>query len=91
MKKDDFIKSILESSNSIKKVEPNIALWNKIETKIYEAENTISNINFWQIAASIVLLISVNAYFLFNQNSIDNKNTAQQLVKITNNQLYSYE
>ena len=56
MKKDQFIEKVLNSTNGIQKVEPNEALFSKIQLRI-EAEKPVSNYISWLVAASIILFI----------------------------------
>ena len=88
MKKDQFIEKVLNSTNGIQKVEPNEALFSKIQLRI-EAEKPVSNYISWLVAASIILLVSLNVGILLNTNDTStSKNELSSLVSTTNNQLY---
>lgn len=88
MKKDTFIKSILDSTNTIKKVQPNDNLLAKIEAKINYYNETISRRKIWPIAASISILIAINAFFILKQKQVEQNSFSQPLVKVVSNQLY---
>ena len=88
MNKDQFIEKVLNSTNGIQKVEPNEALFSKIQLRI-EAEKPVSNYISWLVAASIILFISINVGILFSANaSSTSKSDLSSLVSTTNNQLY---
>ena len=88
MNKDQFIEKVLNSTNGIQKVEPNEALFSKIQLRI-EAEKPVSNYISWLVAASIILLVSLNVGILLNTNDTStSKNELSSLVSTTNNQLY---
>ena len=88
MNKDQFIEKVLNSTNGIQKVEPNEALFSKIQLRI-EAEKPVSNYISWLVAASIMLLVSLNVGILLNTNDTStSKNELSSLVSTTNNQLY---
>jgi hypothetical protein len=88
MNKDQFIEKVLNSTNEIQRVEPNEALFSKIQLRI-EAEKPVSNYIRWLVAASIILLISLNMGILLNTNDTSaSKSELSSLVSTTNNQLY---
>ena len=88
MNKDQFIEKVLNSTNEIQRVEPNEALFSKIQLRI-EAEKPVSNYIRWLVAASIILLISLNVGILLNTNDTSaSKSELSSLVSTTNNQLY---
>jgi hypothetical protein len=88
MNKDQFIEKVLNSTNGIQRVEPNEALFSKIQLRI-EAEKPVSNYIRWLVAASIILLISLNVGILLNTNDTSaSKSELSSLVSTTNNQLY---
>jgi hypothetical protein len=88
MNKDQFIEKVLNSTNGIQRVEPNEALFSKIQLQI-EAEKPVSNYIRWLVAASIILLISLNMGILLNTNDTSaSKSELSSLVSTTNNQLY---
>jgi hypothetical protein len=86
MNKDQFIEKVLNSTNGIQKVEPNEALFSKIQLRI-EDEKPVSNYISWLVAASIILLVSLNVGILFSSNATS-KSELSNLVPDTNNQLY---
>jgi hypothetical protein len=88
MNKDQFIEKVLNSTNGIQRVEPNEALFSKIQLRI-EAEKPVSNYIRSLVAASIILLISLNMGILLNTNDTSaSKSELSSLVSTTNNQLY---
>ena len=88
MNKDQFIEKILNSTNGIQQVEPNDALFLKIQNRI-QAEKPVDNYVTWLIAASVLILVTLNAGIV-SSNSTNNsvKNEVSSLVSKTNNQLY---
>lgn len=88
MEKDVFIKSVLNSTTGIIKVMPNNLLFDKIQARI-EEEKPVANYTKWLLAATIVILLSLNIGILsdFSKNS-NKSNEVSQLVSITDNQLY---
>ncbi len=88
MNKEDFITTILKSTDSIRQVVPSEDLYLKIERKIND-EKVISINTIWMIAASIALLIGLNI-FLLNTFSSLNSSEMSRLEQAINptNQLY---
>lgn len=88
MNKEDFIKSVLNSTNGMTQAVPSEDLYLRIERKISD-ENVISINAVWMIAASIVLLIGLNL-FLLNSFSSSNSSEMSRLEQTINptNQLY---
>ncbi len=88
MKKEDFIENILNSTNGIIKINPNEDLLSKIQAKL-EDEKPAESYTKWLIAASILLLVSLNVGILSNSNQKTSQNyELSDLVKTTDNQLY---
>ncbi|MFT5753824.1 MAG: hypothetical protein ACI9FW_000769 [Flavobacterium sp.] len=88
MKKEDFIENILNSTNGITKVNPNEDLLHKIQAKL-EDQKPAESYTKWLIAASIVLLVSLNVGVLSNVNQKSSTNyELSDLVSTTDNQLY---
>lgn len=88
MKKEDFIENILNSTNGITKVDPKDDLLSKIQAKL-EDEKPAESYTKWLVAASIVLLISLNVGVLSSTNKKSSKNyELSDLVSTTDNQLY---
>ncbi len=88
MNKEQFIEKILNSTNGIQEVAPSDALFSKIQSRI-QAKKPVDNYITWLVAASILLLLSLNAGILLTSNTASN--TSEQLsslVSTTNNQLY---
>jgi len=88
MKKENFIENILNSTNGITKISPSDTLLNKIYSKI-EENKPINNSLKWFIAASIIVLISLNIGVLTYSNTKTNQQSElSPLMTTTNNQLY---
>lgn len=88
MKKEDFIENILNSTNGITKVNPDDALLSKIQARL-DDEKPAESYTKWLVAASIVLLISLNVGVLSSTNKKTSKNyELSDLVSTTDNQLY---
>jgi len=89
MEKDKWIENILNSTNGITQVNPNDQLFSKIQAKIND-QKTAENYTKWLVAASIVVLLSLNTTYLI-QKSKTNKQSNDNitsLVDTVNNQLY---
>lgn len=84
--KANWIEAILNSSNGITKVSPNDALLCKIQSRIRE-NKPVDNYTKWLVAASIVILITLNTAIL-SQKANENKTGITVIVKNVNNQLY---
>jgi hypothetical protein len=88
MEKENFINEILNSTNGITKVAPNEALFFDIQNKI-KHQNTISNNFLWKVAASIVILISLNIMLVVSKNNLNQKqDSAFENTLNKSNQLY---
>ena len=86
MNKKHFIEKILNSIEGIEKAMPNDDLFYKIQNKI-EVKKESSNYTKWLVAASIVILLSLNAFEVFYKSKI-NKNDLSVLIDKNNNQIY---
>jgi hypothetical protein len=88
MEKENFINEILNSTNGMTKVAPNEVLFFEIQNKIKQ-QNHISNTILWKVAASIVLLISLNIILVIAKTSTVKKQdtTFENIINKTN-QLY---
>jgi len=88
MEKDKFIENVLNSTSGIVKAMPNDDLFNRIQAKI-EEEKPATDYTKWLVAASILLLVSLNIGVLSTSNNDAIKsNEISQLVSTTDNQLY---
>lgn len=89
MEKEQFINEILNSTNGITKVNLYTDLFLKIEQKI-AAKNVISMKAVLLVAASIVLLISLNITLLDNLSKENQSELAnlERVINNNNNQLY---
>ena len=88
MEEQNFINEILNSTNGIMKIAPDDALFDKIQNKLNQ-QNYISTRLLWKIAASVIILVSINV-FLINKNVRTDKKTTSSFENIyyKNNQLY---
>ncbi|MDI9309493.1 MAG: hypothetical protein QM535_04705 [Limnohabitans sp.] len=86
MNKKHFIEKILNSIEGIEKAMPNDDLFYKIQNKI-EVKKESSNYTKWLVAASIVILLSLNAFEVFYKSKV-NKNDLSVLIDKNNNQIY---
>jgi len=59
MEKDNWIEYILNSTYGITQVTPNDDLFSKIQKRIKQ-QNTVSTKTVWFVAASIVVLVTLN-------------------------------
>lgn len=87
MEKDKWIDNILNSTNGITQVNPNDQLFSKIQAKIND-QKPAESYTKWLVAASIVVLLSLNTMFLLKENKSSSKTEITQLVNSVNNQLY---
>ncbi|EAZ94738.1 hypothetical protein FBBAL38_09877 [Flavobacteria bacterium BAL38] len=86
--KENWIDEILNSSSGITKVSPNDTLLNKIQSKIKE-NKPADNFTKWLVAASIVVLVTLNTTILSQKRNENKNNTGiAEIVKTVNNQLY---
>jgi cell division protein FtsL len=88
MEKEQFINKILSSVNGITPVEPSDALFSKIEQRLQE-KSVVSLKMMWLVAASIVILMSLNIILLSekpNSNQSELASLEQSINK--SNQLY---
>ena len=88
MKKEDFINNVLNSVDGMSKAIPQDDLFSKIEQKI-ATKNVVPMQTIWLVAASIVVLISLNVVLL-NGSTTSNKSEIAGLESVINknNQLY---
>jgi hypothetical protein len=86
--KRNFYYEILNSTNGMTKVVPNDALYSLIEQRI-QSKSKVATSTLWLIAASIVVLITVNVSLLIHSANSDSK-TETVLATTLNksNQLY---
>ncbi|MFT6749197.1 MAG: hypothetical protein ACJAQ1_001132 [Flavobacterium sp.] len=87
MKREEFINTILKSVDGITKVSPSETVYLRIEKEINY--NKVPTKSFWLVAASIVVLLSVNLALLngkSNSNGSDLANFENSINK--SNQLY---
>ena len=88
MEKETFIENVFNSVSRMTQLIPDDTLFDKIQARI-EDEKPAENYLKFLVAASIALLISLNAGILSRTYSSKNKTTElSQLVETTNNQLY---
>ena len=89
MKKNNWIETILNSTNGIKSVEPSDDLFSKIQQRI-QKENKVSSNTVWLVAASITVLLLLNFSAIVSKNKDKNSSTTTYLEMTVNksNQLY---
>jgi hypothetical protein len=90
MKAENWINSILNSTDTMLRVSPKTDLFSKIEARIVLQINTVSNKTVWLVAASMVVLIAINMYTLQKNKAIENP-SSEILIALTlnkSNQLY---
>lgn len=88
MNKEDFINNVFNSVDGITKVIPNDDLFSRIERKI-NRKDKVSMQTIWLVAASIVVLLSLNLMLLnYFAKSYQLEIASLELVINKNNQLY---
>ena len=88
MEKENYIETILNSSNGITKVTPNAVLFSKIKLKI-NSKRTVSTSTSWLVAASIVILLMINVSVLLKKTTSNDTTTITLAASLNNsNQLY---
>lgn len=87
MEKDKWIEKIIYSTNGISKAIPNEQLFSKIELKIQNEYRSETNTK-WLVAASIVILLSLNATLFVKEINNFKKHDLIELIPTVNNQLY---
>lgn len=87
MERERWIENIIDSGNGIKNIEPNDDLIFKIQNKIDAIEEKDNNFN-WLIAASILIIISLNLGVFIHSNMKKKNNEISVLIENSNNQLY---
>jgi len=89
MEKENYIEIILNSTNGIAKVSPSDDLFSKIGLRI-QSKRTVSASTLWLVAASIVVLVTINISVLKKSKTISKENTIISLAASINksNQLY---
>ena len=89
MEKNNWITTILNSTNGIKSVEPSDDLFSKIQQRI-QKENKVSSKTVWLVAASITVLLLLNFSAIISKNKDKNSSTTTYLEMTVNkiNQLY---
>lgn len=88
MEAEKFINDILNSTNGITKVSPNDELFSKIELRIQE-ESVVPMKTLWLVAASIVILMSLNVIIIASKNKTQDSSISELEKSIhKSNQLY---
>jgi hypothetical protein len=89
MEKENYIETILNSTNGITKVAPNADLFSKIELRI-QSTNTVSTKTLWLVAASIVVLLTINVSVIMKTKTKSERQVVTTLASTLNksNQLY---
>ena len=87
MEKEIFINEILNSTNGITKVAPSDSVFQNIEQRIQG--KVVPMKTLWLVAASIVILVSINISLLMNNQTTNDEATTVLAANITkSNQLY---
>ncbi len=90
MEAENWINNILNSTNGMVSVSPSTDLFAKIEKKIVLKMNTVSSKTVWLVAASIIVLITINIYSL-QKNKTTSDTVSEMIIASTlekSNQLY---
>ena len=86
MEKENWISTILNSSNGITKVSPSDDLFFKIQNKI--KRNNVSPKTVWLVAASIAILVLLNFALLATKTKESSTTAYLELTLNKSNQLY---
>jgi hypothetical protein len=89
MERNNWIETILNSSNGITPVVPSDDLFSKIQQKISQ-QNKVSSKTVWLVAASITVLLLLNFSAIVSKNKEKNSSTTTYIEMTVNksNQLY---
>jgi uncharacterized membrane protein YvbJ len=89
MEKDNWIETILNSTNGITQVAPSDDLFSKIQKRI-QSEATVSSKTVWLVAASIAVLVLLNITAISSKSKSTKHATTAYLEMTVNqsNQLY---
>ncbi len=90
METENWINEILNSTNGMTHVAPSDELFSKIQQRIYLKKNTVSSKTVWLMAASIVVLITINIA-AFRSSKTKNSDNSEATIAATltkSNQLY---
>ena len=89
MERNNWITTILNSTNGIKSVAPSDDLFSKIQQRIRQ-ENKVSSKTVWLVAASIAVLVMINfSVIAFKAKEKTSSTTAYLEMTVNkNNQLY---
>ena len=89
MEKNNWITTILNSTDGIKSVEPSDDLFSRIHQRI-QKENKVSSKSVWLVAASITVLILLNFTILITKTKERTTSSTAYFENILNksNQLY---
>ena len=88
MEANNWTNDILDSSNGITKVTPDVLLFSKIQNRI-NIQNTVSSQWIWFAAASFTILVSLNVRMLLTNTTKTAAPTETIVSSVSNsNQLY---
>jgi hypothetical protein len=88
MEQEEFIHAILNSTNGMAHVNPSDDLLSKIELRISE-KSVVPMKTLWWVAASIVVLISINVVVLATKSTLSSSTSSELEQSIhKSNQLY---
>lgn len=90
MERENWINEIIATTNQIEKVEPRDALFAKIENQL-KKQQTVNTRFLWLIAASILVLVSLNIKVIFTEiQTVKQSQTTALAASITDsNQFYT--
>ena len=88
MERNNWITTILNSTNGITPITPNDDLFSKIQLRIQETK--ISSKTLWLVAASIAVLVLLNVSIIASKSKSETNSTTAYLEMTVNksNQLY---
>lgn len=91
IKADNWIEEVLESTNGMMHVDPRTDLLYKIQRKIQRRNEVTSMKTVWLVAASVVVLISMNIGVVSTKSVASNSKISENSILSTlnkSNQLY---
>ena len=87
MERNNWITTILNSTNGITTVVPSDDLFSKIQQRI-QKENKVSSKILWLVAASIAILVLLNVSIIASKSEINSTTAYLEMTVNKSNQLY---
>ena len=87
MERNNWITTILNSTNGITTVVPSDDLFSKIQQRI-QKENKVSSKILWLVAASIAILVLLNISIIASKSEINSTTAYLEMTVNKSNQLY---